>query len=173
MVFRCSSLTKWIASLCFFSRVLAGAVIVLLHAVGQGFSDHVDLCCSETLPLPQCVPKGQDALGPNGSCWVKQGLCGSHGPSTECSPSLEASGVSGQHRCPGVWSTSGSCLVSKKLKLGLFFHAVWNCKCTFCDDYFKIALLLQRSPHYLSIFHPNPSPGWVVQVFSVEEIMRM
>jgi len=43
----------------------------------------------------------------------------------------------------------------------------------FYDDYFKIAPLLQGSPNYLSIFYPNPSLGWLVQVFSTEEILRM
>lgn len=43
----------------------------------------------------------------------------------------------------------------------------------FCDDYFRVALLLQGSPNYRSIFYPNPFPGWLVQVYSIEVIMRM
>lgn len=42
-----------------------------------------------------------------------------------------------------------------------------------CDDYFRVTLLFWDFPNYLSIFYPNLSPGWLVQVYAIEEIMRM
>lgn len=43
----------------------------------------------------------------------------------------------------------------------------------YCDDYFRLTLLFWDFPNYLSIFYPNLSPGWLVQVYAIEEIMRM
>lgn len=42
-----------------------------------------------------------------------------------------------------------------------------------CDDYFRVTLLCWDIPNYLSMFYPNLSPGWLVQVYAIEEIMRM
>lgn len=56
------------------------------------------------------------------------------------------------------------CFISMPLKIA---------NVLFCNDYFKVAPLLLGSPNYLSIFYPNPSPGWLVQGLTTEQVMRM
>lgn len=71
---------------------------------------------------------------------------------------------------------SGSYLISKDDNLGYKFFLPCHLRLWvyfFCDDYFKVALLFQGSPNCLSMFYPNLSPGWLAQVYAIEEIMRM
>ena len=151
--------------------------MVLLRSVGQGFSDSVGLFCFGTLPAsPMCPQKGGCSgawcvlLGRAGSVWV-------HSPCTECCPPLGASGVLGEHKWPGVWGMSEWIMFGQqKIKIWVVSFSSMPSEIAnlfFCGDYFRIAPLLQGSPNYLSIFFPNPSTGWLVQVFSIEEIMRM
>lgn len=64
----------------------------------------------------------------------------------------------------------------QKIKVGVISFISMPLKIAdvlFCNDYFKIAPPFQGSPNYWSIFYPNPSPGWLVQGFTTEKVMRM
>lgn len=90
---------------------------------------------------------------------------------------LGASGVLDEHKWPGVWGLSEWITFGEqkiKTRVIVFSSTPFEiANVLFCDDYFRIAPLLLGSPNYLSIFYPNLPPGWLVQAFSRDEIMRM
>lgn len=159
------SLMRWIALPChgllWVSLLLLFGWFLAWSSKGnEAASPFCGSCPFWNSPLPWCVRRREDALGMSMSCWEEQG-----GSRWVNSPTQKVPSSRGQWwPCwtRVAWSLGHVSIGQQKIKpwvVGFSSMTFEDANVFFCDDYFRIALLLQGSPHYLFI-QIYPPDGW-------------